>query len=346
VPALPILIAALALAQPGGDRWSQSIPPGRGPRPPARVGNNNNAASDYFRVWDSITTQELLALSTACAEVHDLNTLTPERRELLNRHASFVNDLIAATGTTDCDWGVAYDEGWNMLLPHLGTCRQSSRILRADAIRCLREGSMIAAIERIRAMLRLSVHSARDGLLICTLLGVAIGAQATDAAAYLLDTGKVTPAHARMLLAAFREIPRTNFYNISTAIENELAVTLRWLSTECNGDNAGYKFGRLLATFDPSFGSPLNPVYGLNEQQFWAHVDRAARYFQEISKAMLLPDGGARVEELEMELLEYQHGLVAVAVTPPMSRARQALLTLQKRFDAMERRLQDLGRSE
>lgn len=345
-PALPALLLAVALAQPGAERWSQTIQEPHNPRPPALVGENSNAAGAYFRAWDSINFQDLRALGAACAEVQDVNALTPERLELLARHSRFVDDLIAAAGVPDCDWGVDYEAGWEMLLPYLPPCRQSARILRADALRCLREGSMIAAVERIRAMLRLSVHASENGVLISTMVGIAMGANAADTATTLLDAGKMTPAHARMLLAAFREVPRTDFYHAAEALENERTVTLRWLRQQCGGDDAGRDFGRLMDGMLMADASPIHPTFGLNEQQFMAHLDRADRYYQDLAKAWLLQDGGARLEELELELQEYQHGLIAVAMTPAMGRARKSVLTMKGRFDALERRLQELARPE
>jgi hypothetical protein len=314
-------------------------------RPPAKIGRANNAAGAYLRTWDSLPMADLRSLGTAAAEVADAKALTPERRALLARHSSYIDSLIAASATPDCDWGMAYEQGWDVLLPHLGQMRQTARILRADAIRCVSEGSMIAAVERVRAMLRVSVHAAENGVLISTLVGIAIGAQATDTAHALLDSGKMTPAQARMLLAGFREVPRKDFYNVGLAVENERQVTLRWLPEKCRGENAGMDFCRLLGGMHIGL-DPFLPTNRLNEQQFMEHLARADRYYQELSKAWLRDDGGARLEELELELREYQHGLVAVSMAPSMGRARRSVLDLQARFSKMEAGLEALAGRE
>ena len=341
-----VLMTAQAPDQDQGEqRWTALTRANDSLRPPAQIGRANNAAGAYLRAWDSLPMAELRTLGTAAAEVADLKALTPERRELLARHSRYIDTLIAAAATPDCDWGVAYEQGWDVLLPHLEQMRQTARILRADAVRCVSEGSMIAAVERVRAMLRVSVHVAENGVLLSTLVGIAIGAQATDTAQVLLDSGKLTPAQARILLTAFREVPRKDFYNAALAVENERQVTLRWLPEKCKGENAGLDFSRMLGGMSISI-DPFSPTHRLNEQQFMAHLARADRYYQELSKAWLRDDGGARLEELELELREYQHGLVAVSMAPTMGRARRSVLDLQARFSKMEARLLALAGRE
>ncbi len=346
-----LLVLGLMTAQSGGQdpdeqRWTALTRAGDSLRPPAQIGRANNAAGAYLRAWDSLPFSELRALGAAAAEVSDLKALTPERRELLSRHSSYIDVLIAASATPDCDWGVAFEQGWEVLLPHLGQMRQTARILRADAVRCVSEGSMIAAVERVRAMLRVSVHAAENAVLISTLVGIAIAAQATDTAQVLLDSGKMTPAQARILLAGFREVPRRDFYSAAAAVENERRVTLRWLPEKCGGEDAGMDFARLLGGLQIDGIDLFSPTHRLNEQQFMEHLARADRYYQMLSDAWLRDDGGARLEELELELREFQHGLVAMSMAPSMGRARRSVLDLQARFSKMEARLEALAGQE
>ncbi len=94
---------------------------------------------------------------------------------MLAAHAADVERLVEATNSADCDFGVNYAQGMDVLLPHLGTTRALARVLRADASRLLAAGDPDGAAKRTAAIFRLAVQvTKRAQTVIELLVGAAI----------------------------------------------------------------------------------------------------------------------------------------------------------------------------
>ncbi len=297
------------------------------PRPPQ---SPNNAAWAYLKAWDSITSKaDREAFGTAVGDVPARGSkLKPTQREQLAAHREYIDGTIAASGMPFCDFGPRYDQGFYALLPYLGPIRGSCRAVRMDAIRCAEDGNSPGAAERIVALLHMSTHAAHDRFLISGLVGIAIGSLAAESAQDMIAQHQVTPAAARIILPAVREITTSkDLYNMGQAIDGERDMAISWLRRQCTGDDAGLKFLQLmgdlqsLTFFD---WPPLHFCLVMNEERMAREIDHADRFYDAVKAAWDKPNATVILDELSTELDEGQFGLVAQVVGAAFSRCRRS----------------------
>lgn len=129
-----------------------------------------NAGAEYVRIHDS--NPDLIAASKSEAG---------PSAAVLEKHASVIEQLVAATRMAECDFGVDRSQGLDAMMPHLGKLRSLYRVLQADAKRCLEAGKSDEAAQRTAAMFRLGRHCVKDATAVIEwLVGVAIVAGACD----------------------------------------------------------------------------------------------------------------------------------------------------------------------
>jgi hypothetical protein len=102
---------------------------------------------------------------------------------------------VVASELRQCDWGMRFSEGFDMLLAHLGQTRALAYVLLAEAQIQLAKGNYELALERCVTSLQMSRHVG-DDTLISFLVAVAIEMMADNCIADLL--GKM-PADSKVL---------------------------------------------------------------------------------------------------------------------------------------------------
>lgn|GEM_PF-1262879 len=350
-----LAIAALAttsLAQEdrGPEYWqnfkpSWSLNEQHAIRPQPLVGSSQNAAVAYFEAWDMLPRKEYIRLGElAPNRPGEGKPLPKDLRDELVKQQRYVDALLRVSSMEHCDWGYAWDSGWELLLPHLGYLRGSARVLAADATRCAEDDSNIAAIDRIRALVRISQHAAEGPILISSMVGIAICTLSANLTTELLDHHDLTAAQARLLLTVFRAIPRKDLYNTSASLKKEREITLDWLLAKCPGKEPGAEYVRFTVSNKwNNFGVAEAFMSRFGRDQFDRDLARAEKLFVELEKAWNSDNPLPRLEELALEMGEYQWGLIAVQMMPSYNYAKGSVLRLQSQLAALEKRLERLA---
>jgi hypothetical protein len=326
--AIPLL-AAGALAQDGEiQRVSDFLKEPGSIQPPERVGPAANPAQEYFRIWDTLPMGE----HRAFIDAHGAESLKPgekldkDSRRLCEEHRAYVEALIRNANSGECDWGVRYDAGWMALLPHLSPLRQSWRVIRMDAYRCIDDQSYTAAAERLAALIRMSVQLRTDQILISTLVGASMCTGAVQQTESMIKERQLGPAQARLILTAIRSLPKDDPFGRAGCIERERYMSCEWMREHYRGPHAGFLFVR---EFEDLFSYRLDPfsrfICGMNESQLSADLDRFGRYFDAAAAAWRRPDNVAAMQELANEVWEGQYGLVARVMIPRTERAGRVI---------------------
>ena len=116
---------------------------------------------------------------------------------------------VVASELRQCDWGLRYSEGFDMLLSHLGQTRGLVQILIADARIQASRGNYELALERCVTTIKMSRHMG-DDMLVSFLVGTAMESMADNCIADLLGQ---MPADSKVLeqlgadLASFAKRP-------------------------------------------------------------------------------------------------------------------------------------------
>jgi hypothetical protein len=127
-----------------------------------------------------------------------------------------------------CDWGLAYEEGIRLHLPHLGKAMTLARLAALHARRELEQGHWKAGAEDVTALLKLARHMQMDRMIIPNLVGYRIETMAIEAAApYLPELKQVLPETVSTVLAAAPAGPA-----LSEMVLLEKQIAAAWLIQE------------------------------------------------------------------------------------------------------------------
>lgn len=150
----------------------------RTPGSPSASTTSSPAASAQAKTIGQVCTEVRDALGPALLTA--VNNGQPADAELA-RHSGELDRLVEATGSAPADFGVDYSQGLGTMIPHLGTTRELSRVLRADAARLLAAGNPDGAAKRTAAVLRLAAQVAKPAhTIIEMLVACALAQSAAD----------------------------------------------------------------------------------------------------------------------------------------------------------------------
>lgn len=256
----PALLVALSLCSP-----VLAQPSTKGRQPAARTGQPasrrsapvvqptgaaGNAALTYYGVWATLGETDMKSLNELCPETSFGQPLSTELHQLLVRHEGEIKRILRATAVKDCDFGLDFDDGFMMLMPHLSKLRTTARMLRSDAHRCIVEGKLDDAADRYAAILGLARHAASDRVMISSLVGIAIAAMpATD----LVDAkgaAMLTPAGRAKVLAAIDRFGGAEGFRLKEAILGERQMAVEAAITKFDGPDAGRRMEEELHLVD------------------------------------------------------------------------------------------------
>ncbi|MDB5329580.1 MAG: hypothetical protein JWP03_731 [Phycisphaerales bacterium] len=119
--------------------------------------------------------------------------LDPAAMALINSSANSLKQLHRGAAVRECDWGLHYEDGPMLLLPHLAKARDLSRLACLRARAEFQEGDAAAAVEDLADALTLARHGGQDATLIAILVQDAIEQMAIKVAASNLS-GMKSPA--------------------------------------------------------------------------------------------------------------------------------------------------------
>lgn len=234
----------------------------------------------------------------------------------------YLNDAERATRTPVCDFQIRYEDGYAVLMPHLGPLRGIARMMVADARRLALAGETEAAAGRLAAVLRLGRHVSSDRTVISSLVSVAITDAAIDEGRWLLERTANDPAVRRALAGGVARFPQHDPYNMEGALQVERDM-VEVLARQFRGPRAGRDF---LDAFGPAAApdgdANTRAVAGMDARAFKAETERAVDAFDLILEAWRGEDAGAELSKIERRCEAGDFGVVASLVMPALGNAQ------------------------
>lgn len=191
---------------------------------PAYPPDPENAALLYYQAFLTVPKDE----APVDNELRDYASGKIELNEAVEDYVGSCRGAIglavAASELRQCEWGLQYSKGFDMLLGHLGQSRGLARILIADGRIQVSKGNHELGLERCVAALKMSRHVG-DETLISFLVGVAVENMAGDCIGDLLgrmpaDVKTLEPLKAELARLAKRSLSAVR----SLDIEREVAA--------------------------------------------------------------------------------------------------------------------------
>ena len=200
-----------------------------------------NAALYYWRVWFERDRD----FASSIAEKHAYKSAdaewrpSPELVKELELRSGYISGILRASEIGPCDFGIAYEDGYMALIPHISLLRESARILAADARRLWMSDHNDEAMERIAAIVRMAGHTRSDRVAISALVGSVLIDAATDETAAMAKAGKLGAESRTKLAAIVRPLDVEDPMGIRNSVESERTIMLGYVRRRI--ESAGVK---------------------------------------------------------------------------------------------------------
>jgi hypothetical protein len=288
-------------------------------KPPVLQGQN--AANAYIAAWDSVSGEMRSVLS---------DTADERQGSALVENQAYIERIIAAAMMEKCDWGLDYNGGLELLLPHLGQMRAAARTLIADATRLMKlEGTPEQraqhereAVRRVIAVLRMSAHVSRDRIVISALVSSAINSVGRDWATSRVREGTLSTDSAQQVLGTLRALEREDMFGARESVRGEWDILDAWLKNRYGGDDGAKKLAELLPSLGGDGVHPADDTIAkMNRAEFDAAIARTRDFYMDNVEAWDKPDAKDRLSKLATSVSNGEYGPVALRLAAVLERA-------------------------
>jgi hypothetical protein len=304
---LTLLVSVLAL----------EIPPASAQVPDGRTELATNAALQYWQAFSQLPTlskeQEKLLAELQTASIDD-----PAVNKLLDVSQQSLMFLHRGAQLKKCEWGLDYNDGISMLMPHLGKARELGRLAALDAKRAFEQGNWKAGRRDLISMMTLARHASEDPVIIGVLVRVAMDGIAVDCLAPYVPQLKVPHAE---VVAMFDALPPAVTLQQSLQFEKKWFrgwITPKLRQEEQRQKGAGLELWKKL--FDENTPDSIKNVATLDE--VIKLVENGIPAFDDLTRFAALPNDQFEAQYPAFEQkLKSEHPLTAL-VLPSINQAR------------------------
>jgi hypothetical protein len=236
-------------------------------------------------------------------------------------------DWVAASRLAKCDFENATEEGFAMLLPHLGQLRAGARMLRFFARTSFIENEAMLAAEYLEAIVRIGNHTSGDGVLISSLVGIAVGSLALTEMQSAATAGVLTTQARDHLLGVLELVNADDPMLTRASIYAERDLSLNHLLRTYTGPDAGTQLdesGIFGNTGEDDARTKLRrqKLREMDGRALAASVEEARVVYDELVAAWGDEDWRPRFEELETKVQSEEFGLIAALLTPSIKNVK------------------------
>ena len=335
LPALLIALAGTAFAQTATPAAAQpELRPGLSPTEAYALLDSmrpTNAALIYYRFWMTVDPDifDTYIIFNHAEEDDEETTMSPERAtEILE--SGVIDTLMEAASLEECDFGVAYQDGWSALLPHLGKLRWTTRILYGDTRRLLDQGDADAAADRVAAIYGMAWQAKNDKVLISSLVSAAIANMGHELTGYLIDSGEMSDAQRDLLASRLERFLETDDpFNVRTCIAMEAALSVGWIETLIQDADVGNKLGDKLAAdgfFSADDEATRRRLNSLDAPAIRREAEKLSDYYEKVNELWDDPESVEKVQALGALVEAGAFGVLTQTFGASLDRARESEL--------------------
>ncbi len=305
---------------------------------------DRNAALGY---WGAIATQpkELIeAISEidwdAVGNEIDPAKLPPafaKAAEILDSGKWETTEVLIASRMKRCDFESRWENGVETLLPHLGFMRRTARAMRVDARWALVHDKPAKAVEDVTAMFRMAAHVTNDRILISSLVGAAISANARQEIDALIASGKLTPEMRASLVAAIVSLKTSDPFHGKDAVRGERDIFMGWVVKAMKSGPEVRRSVISLAGLKDDKGTQT--LLAIKDAELDADVAKGQSMYNEILNAWDAPDAPARMVAIEERVEKGEAGVLGKVMLPSFKKANTSLRLEVSKLDELAAKL-------
>jgi hypothetical protein len=192
-----------------------------------------------------------------------------------------------------CDWGLEYEQGFELLLPHLQKARTLARLAALHARQRIEKGQTAEAADELADVLTLGRHTAPEGITIAVLVRYAIEGIGIETAADVLP--RLKPADLDRLAERIDKLPAAAAAKDS--VRMELDSGLNWVLKKVRGAKGDKDFVKhVVAMLAPpsdtdqtaAMTAAITAAGGTPDSVAKA-VEETAPFYDQLAEALALP---------------------------------------------------------
>lgn len=241
------------------------------------------------------------------------------------------------------EFGTDRAQGFNMLMPHISTMRNLSRLMTIQSRAMRANGHSEESADVVADLLRMSRHAASDDVLIGSLVGVSCATLAFESIEDAVARGELDPMSAQRLLSGL-DADTEDQFSFANAIESEYGLLIDSI-TEM--EDPGFELGELLGSVSNNEDSLM--LMDFEREELLEMIDQMGPAYTMAAEAFREPDPAkARllIDQLETELGDGTYGAVATIFMPSLSRALESKLHTDEQIKGFEKMLRAIASGE
>lgn len=311
--------------------------------------SGDNAAYWYQRAIDAYSklprsTVDLIADSDWSSP--DL-VVTDELRFALGSAQSVIRLAQRGAGGEYSDFGLDYEEGFELLLPHLGSMRGIVKLMRTDSMVKLRDGDASNAAAQIADLYRIGEHMSEDRILISGLVGQAIFSVGEFAVQRGLDEGAFGAEDSTAILQSLKGLDPIDPFGYVEGMSMEREIMATWLTTRFEED--GGLGGMIEGLFLEPEGELRAGLENLDSDAFYTQIDQVDQLANTMIETFMMTDEqGARdkLAALGEEIASGEHGMLAQVLMPAYGKIYDRMLQAREQVAARIESLEAIAQGE
>ncbi len=217
------------------------------------------------------------------------------------------------------DFELAYEEGFDLLLPHLGAMRGITKMAMADAVIKMRDGDSANAAAELASIYRMSGHLNSDQILISSLVGNAIFSLSDSVAQFGFDNATFNAEDSAIMMEALNTFSDEDPFNYIEAIIMEREVMTEWLTNKyADQEDGGELLAKDLTWLTPN-GQVREDLAKVTQDEFSESLDQVDTLVNRVVEAFMDPDeqaGRAALDKIGKEIENGEHGVLASVLIP------------------------------
>lgn len=304
---------------------------------------SRNAALLYYRAWRVANFMFDQFADTNWRP--DDPALPPEVVTILDDNQDIIERLLRAASQPTADWGLQYEQGQDMLLPHLGRMQQTATMLAADAHRFTINDLPDVAAHRIAAIYGCALHLRSDRTNLSTIISIKTAALANAEVLRLIESGTMSPGARDTLLAALSRFDANDPFAMRAAVITDGRYFTRWLEVETagKGKRAGHRLAQIFLQTGPvddnkkrAFAAKLRTM---DQAAANDAINKLRNYHEQAGTIWIEPDAPEQLDALEERIASGEFGPLSLVYAPSLrdryerdAKARQALIETRRRL--------------
>ena len=307
--------------------------------------DRNNASTWYrraFEAYENITEadREIIVDYTRNPE----GAPSPGVRRVLRKASEIFRHMRRGSEQEYSDWDLDYQQGFELILPHLSQFRGIARLMQADALARLHEGDTLGAADRLASLYRISRHTGSDRILISSLVGNAIFRGADSTVQIALDRADIGPAESAKLLRAINGFDESDPFDHLEAVMGEQEIAVDWLQRKFGDETERLRMAESEEWLTNDEADALR-LGAMTNEEFALSLDQYGRAMDRVVEAFAMEDedaARAALKQLEEETIRGELGFLAQILMPTLSRVLENKIESKKMIDARAEMLSKL----